>query len=115
MIHPDIWRSLDVFDNIKSSIDPSSVGGYGYGAWGELHSTPIPSEGGYQLLGDLHLGSRISSILPHEEEGTCILGWRVREHSDSSGCMFVLQYDVAIMGPALVSDDSHPRSQYKQL
>jgi len=84
----------------------------------ELGRAPFyahPIRGWISVIGDLHLGSRISSILPQEEEGTCILGWRVREHSDSSGCMFVLQYDVAIMGPALVSDDSHPRSQYKQL
>ena len=40
-----------------------------------------------KILGDLQLGSRISSILPNEEEGACILGWGVREHSGSSGCM----------------------------
>ena len=64
---------------------------------------------------DLQLGSGISSILPHEEGGTYILGWGVREHSGSSGCMFVLQYFMAIIGPALVSDDSHPLSQNKLL
>ena len=75
----------------------------------------LPSEGGIKLLGDLQLGSGISSTLPNEEEGACILGWRVREHSGSSGCMFILQYFMAIIGPALVSDDSHPLSQNKLL
>jgi len=69
-----------VLDNIKTLTDPSSVGGVivdismEHGKSFVLRLCFLPSEGGIKLLGDLQLGSGISSTLPNEEEGACILG-----------------------------------------